>query len=255
MSPSPLEKAIALLRHARYLVAFTGAGISTPSGIPDFRSPHSGLWEQHDPAEVASLYGFRLRPERFYNWIRPLAHTILTAEPNPAHRALVRMEASGRLKSVITQNIDMLHTRAGSGTVIEVHGHLRKMTCIHCFSVVDAQEHIQAFLQSGTIPTCARCGHALKPNVILFGEHLPAVAFQSARHEARQCDVMLVAGSSLEVFPAAELPLIARRGGAALIFVNLTPTPFDSLAEVVIHANVADILPQLAAAMEDRTRD
>ena len=139
--------AINLLRRARYTVALTGAGISTRSGIPDFRSPKSGLWERYNPAEVASIYGFRHDPRRFYDWIRPLARIILEAQPNAAHIALARLEAIGKLQALITQNIDMLHTRAGSRTVYELHGHLREVTCIHCFAVYPAQPLIHKFLE------------------------------------------------------------------------------------------------------------
>ena len=244
------QAALELLRHAEHLVALTGAGYSTPSGIPDFRSPHSGLWERYNPAEVASLYGFRLHPERFYAWIRPLVQTLLEAEPNPAHYALAKLETRGKLSSIITQNIDMLHTRAGSQTVYELHGHLREMTCIHCFAVYPAETYIARFLENGEMPRCEKCGHVLKPNVILFGEQLPAHTLSAARREARRCDVMLVAGSSLEVYPAAELPAMAKHFGAALILVNLTPTALDALADVVIRGNVAEVLPQLVEALE-----
>jgi NAD-dependent deacetylase len=247
-----LQTAISLLRHAEYVVALTGAGISTHSGIPDFRSPESGLWETSDPAEVASIYGFRRHPERFYDWIRPLAHMIFEAEPNAAHFALAELEKRGKLKSVITQNIDMLHARAGSLIVHEVHGHLREATCIHCFDVFPAEAHILSFLQTGTLPRCPGCDSVLKPNVILFGEQLPALAIYNAQREARRCDLMLVAGSSLEVYPAAELPLIARRAGASIILVNFSETPMDALAQVVIHGDVVDVLPQLAASLENQ---
>lgn len=251
MSPeAALATASALLRHARCAIALTGAGISTHSGIPDFRSPRSGLWEQNDPAEVASIYGFRHNPARFYRWIRPLAHTILEAEPNPAHFALARMEQSGRLCSVITQNIDLLHSRAGSQSVHEVHGHLRTVTCIHCFQEYACRPYLLAYLETGAMPRCPECGHALKPNVILFGEQLPARALSAARRDAARCDVMLVVGSSLEVYPAADLPMIAHRQGAKLIFVNLVETALDSLAQVVIHGDAVDVLPRLAEALE-----
>jgi NAD-dependent deacetylase len=245
--------AINLLRRARYAVALTGAGISTRSGIPDFRSPESGLWERYNPAEVASIYGFRHDPRRFYDWIRPLARIILEAQPNAAHIALARLEAMGKLQAVITQNIDMLHTRAGSRTVYELHGHLRDVTCIHCFAVYPAQPLIDKFIESNEIPTCPACGNVLKPNVILYGEQLPAQALIQAQRAARLCDVMLVAGSSLEVYPAAELPVIARQNGASLIFVNLSETPLDSLAEVIIHDDVADVLPQIVSALENES--
>jgi NAD-dependent deacetylase len=253
MGTNSLDAAIDRLLRAKYTVALTGAGISTPSGIPDFRSAQSGLWERYNPAEVASIYGFRHDPKRFYNWIRPLVHTILDAQPNPAHIALARLERIDKLKCVITQNIDMLHTQAGSQTVHELHGHLREATCIHCFRIYPAQPFIDVFLESGKIPTCPACGHILKPNAILYGEQLPAQALIPAQREARLCDVMLVAGSSLEVYPAAELPVIARHSGASLIFVNLSETPIDSLAEMVIHEDVADVLPHIVSALEDKS--
>jgi NAD-dependent deacetylase len=245
--------AVNLLCRARHAVALTGAGISTRSGIPDFRSPESGLWERYNPAEVASIYGFRHDPKRFYDWIRPLCQTVLEAQPNAAHIALARMEAMGKLEAVITQNIDMLHARAGSHVVYELHGHLREVTCIHCFTVYPAQAVISKFMESDEIPTCPACGHVLKPNVILFGEQLPAQALIGAQRAARQCDVMLVAGSSLEVYPAAELPVIARQNGASLIFVNLSDTPLDSLADVVLHDDVANVLPQIVHALKNES--
>ncbi|MBN1201326.1 MAG: NAD-dependent deacylase [Anaerolineae bacterium] len=251
MYTQALNLAIDLLHRAQHVVALTGAGISTPSGVPDFRSAHTGLWDMADPMEVASMRVFRRSPESFYNWLRPLAYTIFDAAPNDAHRALAQMETCGKLKSVITQNIDMLHTRAGSQTVYEVHGHLREMTCIHCFQVYPAEPYIQGFLEGGTLPRCPMCDHTLKPNVILFGEQLPAQAVMNAWHETQRCDVMLLAGSSLTVYPAAGLPVIARRMGASLILVNKTETPVDGLADVVFHADVVEILPRLATALEN----
>ncbi len=252
MDMNLLDAAIDCLRHARRVVALTGAGISTPSGIPDFRTPQTGLWAQIDAAEVASIYGFRHDPRRFYEWIRPLAHLIFEAQPNPAHLALARMEAAGKLVSITTQNIDMLHSRAGSKTVYELHGHLREATCIHCFRTYPAGPLIAEFLELDHVPTCPDCGHILKPNAILYGEQLPAHALLPAQRDARECDLMLVAGSSLEVYPAADLPLIARRAGASLIFVNLSDTPINSLADVIIHADVADVLPLFASAVENK---
>ena len=250
MHVEQLAAAIDLLKNARHVVALTGAGISTHSGIPDFRSPDSGLWQQANSADVASLQGFKHHPERFYAWISSLAQTILDAQPNPAHIALARLEAAGKLNCVITQNIDMLHTRAGSQVVHELHGHFREMTCIYCFTVYPAEDYIRRFIESNQVPTCPHCGHTLKPNVILFGEQLPARALLAARREAQRCDAMLVAGSSLEVFPAADLPVIARRAGAVLIFINLMDTALDPIAGAVIHADVVDVLPLLADALE-----
>lgn len=241
--------AVELIRRSRYLVALTGAGISTPSGIPDFRSEGSGLWTIYDPMEVASIWAFARRPEAFFDWVRPLARMIRDARPNPAHYALARLEAAGILKALITQNIDELHQKAGSRNVIEVHGHLREATCIRCYQKVPAGPYLEAFIQDGTIPRCERCGGVLKPDIILFGEQLPARAFLAAQQEARRADVFLVAGSSLEVAPAGDLPLLAKEHGARLIIINLSPTAADRYADVRIHADVAEVLPSLAEAM------
>jgi len=251
MTPqTPLDQAASLLRSARYAVALTGAGISTPSGIPDFRSPSSGLWAQHDPFEVASMVGFRHNPRSFFDWIRPLARRMMEAQPNPAHVALARLEALGVIRSVITQNIDMLHTRAGSRQVYEVHGHMRLATCIECFAEVETETFIGRFIEEGDIPRCPGCGGVLKPNVILFGEALPVRVLRAAQREARICDVMLIAGSSLEVAPVSDLPVIAKAHGAQLIVVNYDETFVDDDAAVVIHDDVATVLPRLAEALE-----
>ncbi len=243
-----IVQAAALLQAARHAVALTGAGVSTPSGIPDFRSPHSGLWEQANPLEVASLSAFRRRPEAFYSWVRPLAEALLAARPNPAHTALAVLEAGGWLKAVITQNIDDLHRHAGSRAVLELHGHLREATCLRCHRVLATDSLLGDFLASGEVPRCAECGGVIKPNVVLFGEQLPVAVFEAAMEHARQADLMLVAGSSLEVAPASHLPLVAYRHGGRLIVINLTPTPIDDLADVVIHGDVAEVLPRIAQA-------
>jgi len=241
-------QAAALLRQARAGLAFTGAGVSTPSGVQDFRGAGSGMWEKADPMEVASLTAFRYHPEVFYAWVRPLAVTIHRAEPNPAHRALAALEAAGRIKAVITQNIDGLHTRAGARQVLEIHGSLREATCGQCHRVWPGGPVLARFVKDGAVPRCPDCGGVLKPNVILMGEQLPEAAFRAARAAALRCDVMLVAGSSLEVMPSAALPLEAVTHGARLIIVNQEPTYLDERADVLIHADVAEALPQMAAA-------
>lgn len=239
-------QAAQLVRQAQFTVALTGAGLSTPSGIPDFRSPGSGMWTDANPMEVASLHSFRLHPEVFYEWVKPLTRALMEAQPNPAHLALARLEAEGHLTSIITQNIDMLHERAGSQHVLEIHGHLREVTCIHCYRVLPAADLFRRWLTAGELPRCPTCGHAMKPNVILFGEQLPARVFTEAKLAAKQCDLMIVAGSSLEVFPAADLPLLALDHGAKLIVVNREPTYVDDRAWIVIRDDVAGALPALA---------
>lgn len=245
-----IEHAVTLIQHARYVLAFTGAGVSTPSGIPDFRNPTSGIWKDVDPLEVASMGGFRRNPEAFFQWIRPLAQLINQARPNPAHVALAQMEASGYLRGIITQNIDMLHNRAGSRTIYELHGHLREATCIHCFTVYPAQNMIETFLDEGRIPYCPACGNVLKPNVILYGEQLPMKVFMTAKEAVHKADTMIVIGSSLAVAPASDIPLLAARNHAKIIVVNKESTFIDPLADVVIHANAADILPRILCRLE-----
>ena len=245
---SSIVCAAALLRESHYAIALTGAGSSTPSGIPDFRSPETGLWERADPMEVASVYAFRRNPETFYAWIRPMVKTLLTAEPNSGHLALAQLEAGGWLKAVITQNIDDLHQRAGARKVLELHGHLREATCIRCYRVVPTGELMDDFLASGEVPRCAVCGGVMKPNVVLFGEQLPIGVVNATMAHIRQADLMLIAGSSLEVMPASQLPLLVHERSGCLIVVNLTSTPIDDVAEVVIHADVAEVLPRIARA-------
>jgi NAD-dependent deacetylase len=242
-----IARAAELLGQADYAVALTGAGHSTPSGIPDFRSPTSGLWAQVDPMAVASLFAFRLHPQDFYNWIRPLARTMLEAQPNPAHHALAQLESAGLIKSVITQNIDGLHQKAGSQRVHEVHGHMREATCIRCYQVVPADSLVEQFIEGDQIPRCP-CGGVMKPNVILFGEQLPLNVLTAARQDTISCDLMVVIGSSLTVEPVADLPLMALGHGARLIIVNYQPTHLDDRADVLIHADLAEVLPHIADA-------
>jgi len=151
-----IERAAELIRQSQHMVAFTGAGHSTPSGIPDFRSPGSGLWEKDNPLLVASIWAFRLNPKTFYNWIRPLAETMLNAAPNPAHYALADLEARGILKTIITQNIDNLHQRAGSRRVLELHGHMREATCVRCYREVPVDPMVEAFIRDGQVPGAQR---------------------------------------------------------------------------------------------------
>lgn len=243
-----IEHAADLIRHCQYMVAFTGAGHSTPSGIPDFRSPNSGLWEKDNPMLVASIWAFRLNPRAFYNWIRPLMDVMLNAAPNLAHKALTELESMGYLQTVITQNIDNLQQRAGSRRVLELHGHMREATCIRCYKETPIDPGLEQAVRDGQVPHCS-CGGVLKPNVILFGEQLPIRVFNTAVKEARRCDLILVAGSSLTVAPAADIPFMAVEAGARAIIINLQPTTFDSLADVAIHGDLVEILPSIVEAV------
>jgi NAD-dependent deacetylase len=240
-----------MLRHAQNAIVLTGAGISTPSGIPDFRSHKTGMWDHVNPDEVASIHAFRRRPEVFFEWVRPLARQVLQAEPNPAHYALAHLEQQGLIKALITQNIDMLHTRAGSRTIYEVHGHLREMTCVECFRIFPSETLLAEFVETGDLPRCLICRGMLKPNVILFGEALPIRIITAAQKAARECDLLIVVGSSLEVAPASEIPLIALAHGAKLILINYDETFVDADAHVVLHDDVAHVLPRLVQMVEN----
>jgi NAD-dependent deacetylase len=242
---SYLKKAAALLKESERVVALTGAGISTPSGIPDFRSSGSGLWDKYDAMTVASLLSFRHDPEKFFEWSRPLTDLIINAEPNSAHYSLVKLEEAKILVAVVTQNIDNLHLRAGSKRVFEVHGHLREATCIICFRKVQAEEHIRRFVDAEIIPRCDSCGGILKPDVVLFGEELPFNVVNEVKNVIASCDLMLVVGSSLEVTPVALFPIEALNSGAKLIIINIEPTYLDGRADVLFHKNAAEVLPRL----------
>ncbi len=242
-----IEKAAALLRDAKFAVALTGAGSSTPSGIPDFRSSGSGLWTRHLPMEVASLTTFRRQPELFFEWLRPLASHLLQAEPNSAHHTLAQLEKYNHLETIITQNIDGLHQRAGSVNVLQVHGTLETLTCRGCYQQVSSDGYVKPFIEGGTVPHCTYCGDYLKPDVVLFEEQLPAQIWLKAQRTAEACDLMIVAGTSLIVSPVAQLPERAKKQGAQLIIVNKSPTYMDTQADILIPGDVAEILPEIAA--------
>lgn len=242
-----IQKASRLIKEADYCVALTGAGISTPSGIPDFRSPGSGIWTKYSPMEVASLSAFRYYPMRFYEWIRPFVKSLFLAEPNPAHIALARLEEGNHLQSVITQNIDALHQRAGSKKVIEVHGTYQTLTCLGCYRQLQATDEFLAdFLDQEENPHCPHCGNLLKPDIILYEEQLPAQTWRAAREEVLACDLLLVLGSTLTVTPVCDLPLTALGREAKVIILNRTNTHLDHLAAVYIQGEIEEILPIIA---------
>jgi NAD-dependent deacetylase len=241
-----LDRAATLFRSSRKAVAFTGAGISVPSGIPDFRSASTGLWNRFNPMEVASLTAFRRRPEAFYQWLDPLARQMLEAVPNAAHRALVELQTAGFVQTIITQNIDGLFQKAGALDVIELHGNMDRMICPRCHEVFNSRDFQVSWLDEHRLPRCGKCGDLLKPDIILYEEMLPADAWEQAEEACELAELILVTGTSLEVMPAATLPLEGFHRGAKLIFMNLSSTQMDSLAEAVIPMDVADGLPELA---------
>lgn len=241
-----LRTAADYIARSRRSVALTGAGVSTESGLPDFRSD-SGLWAGVDPLEVASLSAFQRRPQAFYHFYRTRLAQLGGAQPNAAHRALVALEVHG-LSAVITQNVDGLHQAAGSRRVIELHGNLREAACPACgwrgpiALITDA-------LDRGELPACPVCGGRPKPNVVLFEELLPADAYEAAEREIRSADILLVVGSSLQVTPAAWLPEVARAHGAAIIIANDEPTVMDGVADVILRGRAGTVLPELVAGV------
>lgn len=241
-----ISLAAKLIKNSHRTVVLTGAGISTPSGIPDFRTPGIGLWTRVEPMDVASLTAFRHNPDRFYEWLHPLAVRMLAAQPNPAHFALARLQEAGYISTIITQNIDGLHSRAGAQDVLEVHGSLNTLTCTNCYHQVSSAAIIDDYVEHCSIPHCPQCGSILKPDVILYEEQLPVKTWLKAEQASKSCDLMLIAGTSLEVMPSAKLPIQALDHGAKLVIVNNAATFVDVRAEVVIRADIAEILPQIS---------
>jgi NAD-dependent deacetylase len=240
-----LDVAASLLQQASLAVLFSGAGFSTPSGIPDFRSPKTGLWNQDNPMECASLSTFTQTPERFFNWLHPLAKKMYSAKPNNGHIAAAQMEERGIIKAVVTQNIDGLHQKSGSKEVIELHGSIHTATCSHCHQSIKADKYLPKFIETGQIPTCSRCKGIIKPGITLFEELLPMKAWQDADKISQECDLMIIAGSSLEVIPASSIPQQAIRQGAKIIIINYSPTFLDQDATCIFHEGIEIILPRL----------
>jgi NAD-dependent deacetylase len=232
-----------LIKNSHHMIVFTGAGVSTPSGIPDFRSADTGLWEKDDPMQVASATAFKYHPDRFYRWLKPLLQASSEAQPNPAHKAISELEHAGIVKAVITQNIDNLHQKAGSRNVIELHGSMEHFHCPVCHQPGSNPQSIIKEILTDSISHCVHCGSIMKPDITLFEEPLPVQAWQQADSEVRKADLMLVAGSSLEVVPASSLPYDAFCNGCRIIIVNYSNTYLDSRAEVVLHIDVAQGLP------------
>ncbi|MBV9465484.1 MAG: NAD-dependent protein deacylase [Solirubrobacterales bacterium] len=238
-----------LIRGAESVVALTGAGISVPSGIPDFRSPGTGLWANVSPMEVAHIDVFRRDPERFWRFYGERFQALERKAPNPAHEALAKLERAGLLDAVITQNIDRLHARAGSRRLVEVHGTIDHSSCLRCrarypLAVVRARQLTDA----GGVPRCD-CGSALKPDVVLFGEYLPPEAITQAEQLAQAADLMLCIGSSLEVYPVAELPALTLGAGGRIAILTRGSTPYDARATVRCGGDVVQELGAVLAAL------
>ena len=247
-SSGSIERLAQLVRDSRCTVALTGAGISVPSGIPDFRSPGTGLWENVDPMEVAHIDVFRRDPKRFWTFYRPRFGMLSDKRPNGAHAALAELESKGLLDAVVTQNIDRLHRKAGSRRVIEVHGTIETSSCLDCGTSY-ALDLVEGLFDEEGVARCDDCNGPVKPDVVLFGELLPATAMEEAVALAARAELLLCVGSSLEVYPVAGLPATTRSAGGRIAIVTKGPTPYDDEADVRLGGDVVEELEGLLAAL------
>ncbi len=246
-----IARIIELIRTNENIVALTGAGISTNAGIPDFRSPNSGLWDTVDSMFSFTARGFQVDPQPLYEVGKRLLPIILKARPTHAHRLLTMLEKEKRLDGVITQNIDALHQTAETHHIIELHGNLRGGYCISCTRNYDIETILEKVVEDGELPpSCEKCGGVIKPNIVLFGDPIPRKTLIAARRLVKNADLMLVLGSSLTVSPAAELPRTAIKNGASLVIINLQPTPHDDIADVVVHHDLDEVAEQLLEWLE-----
>lgn len=244
-----ISKAAEIIANSKHAVVFTGAGISAESGIPTFRG-EDGLWKKYDPEEVASIWGFKKNPRAFWEFSMEMKDKLF-AKPNPAHYAIAELERLGIVRAVITQNIDMLHQKAGSRRVLELHGSMDKLECLDCKETYEWGEFVNEF-EKGEIPRCKKCGSwYVKPRVVLFGEQLPQHLLLEAMEESRKCDAFIVVGSSLVVYPAAELPYMAKSSGAKMVIVNAEPTVADNIFDVKVYGRAGEILPKIVEKVKE----
>jgi NAD-dependent deacetylase len=245
---APAQHLAELIRESSSTVALTGAGISVPSGIPDFRSPGTGMWTKVDPMKVAHIDAFHRDTRQFWDYYRPRFEALADKEPNPAHLALAELESRGHLDAVVTQNVDRLHRAAGTERLIEVHGSIATSSCTICGARFELAE-VEALFDEDGIATCGGCMGKVKPDVVLFGELLPESAMTQARSLCERADLLLCIGSSLEVYPVAGLPELTLAAGGRVAIVTQGPTPYDSDAAVRLDGDVVAELEALIAAL------
>jgi NAD-dependent deacetylase len=250
-----IEKFAELIVEAENIVALTGAGMSTESGIPDFRSPDTGLWTKVDPGEVASIQSYVANPEKNVKFLLELGMTIFKAKPNQGHKALTKLQKMGKLEGVMTQNIDGLHQRAGTKNVIELHGTANEAICMKCNEIYPITTFVNQIVQGESQPTCEQCGGLLKPNTIFFGEALESDVLQKADQMIGGCDLLIVLGSSLLVYPVAFYPQRVVATGAKLAIINLQRTNMDTQAEVAIHEKIGKILPKIVNKVAEKLEE
>jgi NAD-dependent deacetylase len=230
-----------MIEESTSMVAFTGAGISAESGIPTYRGD-DGLWNKYDPAKFANINHFFKQPDYYWNFFKEVRYPVIhRARPNKAHAALAQLEQKGKLKTLITQNIDGLQQAAGSQHVLELHGNTRRIVCLNC-GQCHSMEDVYEQLDTRLPPLCPDCDGTLKPDVVFFGESLSTDVLEDAISASQSCDLFLVVGSSLVVQPAATLPVTARQHGARVVIINRDPTPLDGIAELVFHSSASEVL-------------
>ncbi len=246
INPKLIEKAAKMISDSKYLVVLTGAGISTESGIPDFRSPGTGLWSKYSP-DISTLANFLRNPMSFWNMAREMAPMIVKAKPNKGHEAIAELDKMGLLKGLITQNIDGLHQKAGNVIVQELHGNATELRCVACHGRIPLKTVIKNHRPEDDSypPTCPQCGGELMLNIVLFEQMLPRGMWFESVAMSQKADVMIVVGSSLEVEPAASLPHYTKKYGGAVIIINKASTDFDKKVDVVINGESSIILTQI----------
>ena len=238
------DQAAQLIAQSSRIVGFTGAGISTESGIPDFRSPN-GIWANNRMIEYQEFISSREGRVEYWRQKVAMWPEMRDAQPNAGHKAFAELERQGRLRAIITQNIDGLHQRAGNTNVIELHGTTVECECLTCGARISMDEAVERVQSGDLAPECDACGGLLKPATISFGQSMPALAMQAAAKACQDCEVFLAVGSSLVVYPAAAFPEIAKQSGAALVIINRTPTPLDGIADLVVNDEIGKTLPRL----------
>lgn len=239
-----IQKVVELLKQSRRCVVLTGAGVSVESGIPDFRGPE-GIWKTYDP-NISTASSFVLKPHQFWFFAMQFAGPLLRAEPNPAHQALAELEKMGHIKCVITQNIDGLHQKAGSKKVIELHGTAWRSVCVNCGKKYSFQYVMNQMVpMCSLVPKCMECGYILKPDATLFFEEIPQKLYQQCLNELKNCDLLIVVGSTLLVEPSGSFPEMVKKFGGKIVLVNLGKTWFDENADIIVNGKASEVLTQI----------
>ncbi|MFX1302613.1 MAG: NAD-dependent deacetylase [Promethearchaeota archaeon] len=247
-----IEDLANLILNSENIVVLSGAGMSTESGIQDFRSPGTGLWEKVDPYEFASIYSYVANPAKNLEFMLETGKAIFRARPNKGHKALTKLQKLGKLKGILTQNIDRLHHKAKTKNIVEFHGNAYEAKCMRCGQIYQISFMVNQVLGGNYSPSCRKCSGVLKPNAIFFGEPLESKTLEAADKMIVDCDLLLVLGSSLVVYPVAFYPQKALSNGAKLAIINIQETDMDTVAEVVIHEKIGDVLPKVVSIVESK---